>query len=150
MLLEMLLGNRSATKMQTIGKQPAMSETPVFTAFVKHRPTTRNLYPATVGMQYQVEAGQRTGLLLVPIPKRGLAPRRATSRIPRGALRGACPRQSGKTTLLRSLFGGTYAYVSLEPPDIRASATADPRGFLAHYPPPVIFDEVQSGPPRGM
>lgn len=56
------------------------------------------------------------------------------------------PRQSGKTTLLRHLFLGSYAYVSLEAPDIRAVAAADPRGFLAAHAPPVIFDEVQYAP----
>ncbi|MDS4019786.1 MAG: ATP-binding protein, partial [Candidatus Competibacter sp.] len=56
------------------------------------------------------------------------------------------PRQSGKTTLLKSLFGASHGYVSLEPPDVRAAASSDPRGFLALYPPPVIFDEVQYAP----
>lgn len=56
------------------------------------------------------------------------------------------PRQSGKTTLLRRAFGGTSGYVSLEPPDIRAAAAADPRGFLGNHPAPVIFDEVQYAP----
>lgn len=56
------------------------------------------------------------------------------------------PRQSGKTTLLKHLFSESHAYVSLEPPDIRASANADPRGFLDTYRPPVIFDEVQYVP----
>jgi predicted AAA+ superfamily ATPase len=56
------------------------------------------------------------------------------------------PRQSGKTTLLNHLFGESSGYVSLEPPDVRASAIADPRGFLEMHPPPVIFDEVQYAP----
>lgn len=56
------------------------------------------------------------------------------------------PRQSGKTTLLRHLFGKSHAYVSLEPPDVRLSAASDPRGFLDAHPPPVIFDEVQYAP----
>jgi hypothetical protein len=56
------------------------------------------------------------------------------------------PRQSGKTTLLKHVFGKRYAYLSLEPPDVRAAAAADPRGFLAMYPPPIIFDEVQYAP----
>src|SRR4030042_1902271 len=56
------------------------------------------------------------------------------------------PRQSGKTTLLKHLFGRRHRYVSLEPPDIQEAASVDPRGFLALYPPPVIFDEVQSAP----
>lgn len=56
------------------------------------------------------------------------------------------PRQSGKTTLLKHLFGGSFAYISLEPPDVRAAAIADPRGFLDIYQPPVILDEVQYAP----
>src|SRR5262245_51974524 len=56
------------------------------------------------------------------------------------------PRQSGKTTLVRHLFGDESGYASLEPPDVRASAAADPRGFLAANPPPVIFDEIQYAP----
>ena len=56
------------------------------------------------------------------------------------------PRQSGKTTLLQHLFGTRYRYVSLEPPDVRAAAANDPRGFLERYSAPVIFDEVQYAP----
>lgn len=56
------------------------------------------------------------------------------------------PRQSGKTTLLRHCFGHTHGYVSLEPPDVRAAAAADPRGFLDLHSPPVILDEVQYAP----
>lgn len=56
------------------------------------------------------------------------------------------PRQSGKTTLLRHLFGRSHAYVSLEPPDVQAAANADPRGFLATHESPVLFDEIQCAP----
>jgi predicted AAA+ superfamily ATPase len=56
------------------------------------------------------------------------------------------PRQAGKTTLLRHLLGDTFAYVSLEAPDMWLAAAEDPRGFLAAFPPPVIFDEVQNAP----
>lgn len=56
------------------------------------------------------------------------------------------PRQSGKTTTLKILFGEGFRYTSLEPPDVRAAALEDPRGFLEMYPPPVIFDEVQHTP----
>ena len=56
------------------------------------------------------------------------------------------PRQSGKTTLLRRLFGNTHRYHSLELPDVRAAALSDPRGFLELNPPPVIFDEIQYAP----
>jgi predicted AAA+ superfamily ATPase len=56
------------------------------------------------------------------------------------------PRQSGKTTLLWYLFGERYPIISLEPPDVRLAAQADPRGFLNLYPPPSIFDEIQYAP----
>ena len=70
--------------------------------------------------------------------------REAVSEFPALVLTG--PRQSGKTTLLKHLFGKTHGYVSLEPPDVRASAENDPRAFLEMHPPPVIFDEVQYAP----
>ena len=62
--------------------------------------------------------------------KRALEPviRRAVQEFPTVVLTG--PRQSGKTTLLKHLFGAKYRYVSLEPPDIRMAASEDPRGFL--------------------
>ena len=57
------------------------------------------------------------------------------------------PRQSGKTTLLKHLFTAQeLLLVSLEPPDVREAAIRDPRGFMALYPPPVIFDEIQYAP----
>ncbi len=56
------------------------------------------------------------------------------------------PRQSGKTTLLKHLFGTRIPVVSLEPPDVRIAAVTDPRGFLNLHPPPVVFDEIQVAP----
>lgn len=56
------------------------------------------------------------------------------------------PRQAGKTTLLKNLFGTSHKYISLEPPDVRAAAASDPRGFINLYSPPVIFDEIQYAP----
>ncbi len=55
------------------------------------------------------------------------------------------PRQSGKTTLLKSMFED-YRYVSLENPDNRLFAEQDPNGFLELYNQKVIFDEVQRVP----
>jgi predicted AAA+ superfamily ATPase len=56
------------------------------------------------------------------------------------------PRQSGKTTVLKRLFGERYDYVSLEALDTRALAVEDPRAFLRMHKPPVILDEVQQAP----
>ena len=70
--------------------------------------------------------------------------RKAAAQFPAVVLTG--PRQSGKTTLLKHVFGEASDYVSLEPPDVRAAAAADPRGFLEMHPAPAIFDEVQYAP----
>ena len=55
------------------------------------------------------------------------------------------PRQSGKTTLCRSVFS-RHPYVTLEAPDTRAFAAEDPRAFLAQFPEGAIIDEVQRAP----
>ncbi len=55
------------------------------------------------------------------------------------------PRQSGKTTLVRMTFPDR-PYVSLEDPDVRAVAEADPRSFLEQAGPGAILDEVQRVP----
>ena len=55
------------------------------------------------------------------------------------------PRQSGKTTLLKSLFPD-YRYVSLENPDHRTFAREDPNGFLQQYSAKTILDVVQRVP----
>ncbi|HEX5036931.1 MAG TPA: ATP-binding protein [bacterium] len=55
-------------------------------------------------------------------------------------------RQTGKTTLCRTLLGKTHRYVSLEDPDVRRIAIEDPRAFLETNSPPVILDEIQYAP----
>lgn len=55
------------------------------------------------------------------------------------------PRQSGKTTLCKSVFS-QYAYVSLENPDTREFAQSDPKGFLDTYAGNLIIDEAQHVP----
>lgn len=55
------------------------------------------------------------------------------------------PRQSGKTTLLKSIFK-SKPYVSLENFDNRNFALNDPRGFLSTYQNGAIFDEIQRTP----
>jgi uncharacterized protein len=55
------------------------------------------------------------------------------------------PRQSGKTTLVKQVFTDK-PYLSLEDPDVRATALADPRGFLNLYPQGAVLDEVQRAP----
>ncbi len=55
------------------------------------------------------------------------------------------PRQSGKTTLVRTTFPDT-PYLSLEDPDIARLAREDPRGLLRGYGDCVILDEAQACP----
>ena len=55
------------------------------------------------------------------------------------------PRQSGKTTLSKKVFED-HDYVSLEEPDEREFALADPKGFLRRFSGGVILDEVQRAP----
>lgn len=55
------------------------------------------------------------------------------------------PRQSGKTTLCRTVFPGKR-YISLENLDTRHFAQDDPRGFLAGLPDGAILDEIQQTP----
>jgi predicted AAA+ superfamily ATPase len=55
------------------------------------------------------------------------------------------PRQSGKTTLARAAFAH-LPYVSLENPEEREFAVADPRRFLARFSQGAVLDEVQRCP----
>ena len=55
------------------------------------------------------------------------------------------PRQSGKSTLLKSTFT-KLPYISLENPDERELALNDPRRFLSNFKGGAILDEVQHAP----
>lgn len=55
------------------------------------------------------------------------------------------PRQSGKTTLIRSMFSH-LPYYSLENLDTRALAISDPVAFLSQHSDGMILDEVQNVP----
>lgn len=76
---------------------------------------------------------------------RTLAPavKNAASKMPVVVITG--PRQSGKTTLARSVFP-RHEYVSLEDLDERQFAMDDPRGFLGRFRGKVILDEIQRVP----
>jgi len=56
------------------------------------------------------------------------------------------PRQSGKTTLLKKQFGKSHSYISLENPDVRMRAKADPVAFINQISIPAILDEIQYVP----
>lgn len=55
-------------------------------------------------------------------------------------------RQTGKSTLLKHLFGQRFDYVTLDDLALRNQAQRDPQTFLRNYPDPVIIDEVQYAP----
>ncbi|TAK34822.1 MAG: ATP-binding protein [Saprospiraceae bacterium] len=55
------------------------------------------------------------------------------------------PRQSGKTTLLKHLYG-ELPYASLENPDTVLLAEHDPRRFLESFPKGAVLDEAQRVP----
>lgn len=77
--------------------------------------------------------------------KRDLEPllRQAAAKYPVLSITG--PRQSGKTTLARSVFAD-FTYVLLEETDTARLANEDPRGFFERFQGSLILDEVQKTP----
>lgn len=67
-----------------------------------------------------------------------------TRQFPCTALTG--PRQSGKSTLLKNIFGSTHTIVTFDDPLKRQMAVEDPRLFIENLKEPVIFDEIQYVP----
>lgn len=67
----------------------------------------------------------------------------AAAKFPVVALTG--PRQSGKTTLVQTLFS-YKPYSSLEDPDVRDFAKEDPRGYLSQFQDGAVIDEAQNVP----
>lgn len=86
------------------------------------------------------------------MPEPGLYPRYAAPRLkealadsPVVLIHG--PRQCGKTTLARAVGDRLgYAYLTFDDDVVRASAEADPAGFVLDLPERVILDEVQRVP----
>ena len=56
------------------------------------------------------------------------------------------PRQSGKSTLLKNLFGKTHNLISFDDPLVRERALSDPKLFLENAGEKIIFDEIQYAP----
>lgn len=55
-------------------------------------------------------------------------------------------RQSGKTTLLKSLASPDHKYADLAEPALRSMANEEPVLFLQRYAPPVLIDNIQYAP----
>lgn len=56
------------------------------------------------------------------------------------------PRQSGKSTLLKHLFGKTHEYITFDDPLTRERAISDPKLFIDELKNKVIIDEIQYVP----
>src|SRR5713101_3232332 len=56
------------------------------------------------------------------------------------------PRQSGKSTMLQKLLGGSYQYVSFDDSGTVDLFRSDPIRFMRLHGDKVIFDEVQKAP----
>ncbi len=55
-------------------------------------------------------------------------------------------RQTGKSTLLKHVFGSSFSYVTLDDPKILKLAKEDPELFFSEFKSPLIIDEIQYAP----
>ena len=70
--------------------------------------------------------------------------RKYLSSFPAVAITG--PRQSGKSTILKQIFGMNYKYVTFDDPLVIERLKSDPKDFISEYSNKIIFDEVQRAP----
>ena len=56
------------------------------------------------------------------------------------------PRQSGKSTTLKTILGEKYEYITFDDPILTKFFQDDPKGFMERYKRHIIFDEVQKVP----
>ena len=56
------------------------------------------------------------------------------------------PRQSGKSTLVKNIFGKTHSVVSFDDPIMRERAISDPKLFIESAGERIVFDEIQYVP----
>ena len=69
---------------------------------------------------------------------------KASKQFPAIAVTG--PRQSGKSTMLKKVFGKSHEYITFDDPLLRERAMSDPKLFFATLGNHVIFDEIQYVP----
>lgn len=92
--------------------------------------------------KYKIESKDYTNMTIYPrlLETKALE---SANQFPVVAITG--PRQSGKSTLIRSCFPDK-PYANLESTRTLEFASSDPQGFLAQYPEGAIFDEIQKAP----
>ena len=55
-------------------------------------------------------------------------------------------RQTGKSTLLKQVFGNSFSYVTLDDPKVLKLAKEDPELFFSEFKTPLIIDAIQYTP----
>lgn len=70
--------------------------------------------------------------------------KRSVEHFPSVAISG--PRQSGKSTLVKNIFGRTHTIISFDDPLARERAISDPRLFIGRLGEKIVFEEIQYVP----